>query len=330
MKSARFNGFTLAVMVTTLLQITPVGGAESAARHVRVEPREIDDVLGNPGMGWQTFHRFADEEKATTFQVYWPPQDFHSTSRPATRPLLQGRFVTRLTDSSTNAGVLRPTVLLERPHDEAARQFWNSHLAFPEYSWMREVRVWDADHQWLWPNLSYLLRLPGIERVERYGGVDPGKGVDNDFAAVLIRKYDARGEHESADTKRMPLVSAEWHPSGITAKVNGQTIVRAVQSDEFTIHVGPLKEQAAGQIWVWLIYADFFGAKPPPGWPKTLEFAGGILAFFQVDWALKLDGSCQVGIAQKKPPRGTGFDWERWVTRTRMLRGTRATARLSD
>ena len=29
--------------------------------------------------------------------------------------------------------------------------------------------------------------MPGKERVDRYGGVDPGKGIDNDFAAVLIR-----------------------------------------------------------------------------------------------------------------------------------------------
>ena len=29
---------------------------------IRVEPVEIQDVLANPGMGWQTFHRFADED----------------------------------------------------------------------------------------------------------------------------------------------------------------------------------------------------------------------------------------------------------------------------
>ena len=29
-----------------------------------VTPKEIDDLLANPGMGWQTFHRFADEDKA--------------------------------------------------------------------------------------------------------------------------------------------------------------------------------------------------------------------------------------------------------------------------
>ena len=53
---------------------------------------------------------------------------------------------------------------------------------------MKAVRVWDARNQWLWPNLAYLLKLSGLERVERYGGVDPEKGVDNDFSALLIRK----------------------------------------------------------------------------------------------------------------------------------------------
>jgi hypothetical protein len=29
----------------------------------KVTPEETDELLGNPGMGWQTFHRFADEDK---------------------------------------------------------------------------------------------------------------------------------------------------------------------------------------------------------------------------------------------------------------------------
>ena len=36
-------------------------GARNPSRRVRVERREIDDLFTNPGMGWQTFHRFADE-----------------------------------------------------------------------------------------------------------------------------------------------------------------------------------------------------------------------------------------------------------------------------
>jgi len=44
-----------------------------------ITPKEIDDLLANPGMGWQTFHRFADEDKALQglpstsayFRFYW-------------------------------------------------------------------------------------------------------------------------------------------------------------------------------------------------------------------------------------------------------------------
>ena len=44
-----------------------------------VKPREIDDLLANPGMGWQTFHLFADEDAALDglpstsayFRLYW-------------------------------------------------------------------------------------------------------------------------------------------------------------------------------------------------------------------------------------------------------------------
>jgi hypothetical protein len=46
---------------------------------VTVHPQEIDDVLANPGMGWQTFHHFADDDPtlqgiptaAAYFRFYW-------------------------------------------------------------------------------------------------------------------------------------------------------------------------------------------------------------------------------------------------------------------
>jgi hypothetical protein len=46
---------------------------------VKVTPEEIDDLFANPGMGWQTFHRFADEDRnleglpsaSAYFRFYW-------------------------------------------------------------------------------------------------------------------------------------------------------------------------------------------------------------------------------------------------------------------
>jgi hypothetical protein len=263
------------------------------------------------------------------FEVNWPPQDPAETPKSKTKALLMGFIVLHAKNESEFGWTASIRVTLNRPSDEAARESWNSRLAFPEYDWMREVRVWDTERRWLWPNLPYLLRLPGRERIERYGGVDPGKGVDNDFAAVLIRKYDARGQNENEETMKAPMVSAEWYPVGVTAS-DKQTIVHTAQSDEFTLHVGRPGAERRGQAGIWLIYADFMGAQSPASWPKAPEFAGGILVFFQADWASKAEGGCEIRMRQMAPKRATGFDWERWTARTRASPDARRTARLSD
>jgi hypothetical protein len=46
---------------------------------IKVVPKEVDDLFANPGMGWQTFHHFADEDKnleglpsaSAYFRFYW-------------------------------------------------------------------------------------------------------------------------------------------------------------------------------------------------------------------------------------------------------------------
>jgi len=263
------------------------------------------------------------------FGVFWPPQAASEISPPGARPLLNGTLVVHLERVPESNVVARLRIILSRSSDEAGREFWNSRLAFPEYDWMRYVRVWDAGNQWLWPNLPYLLRLHGTERVERYGGVDPGKGVDNDFAAVLIRKYDARGTNESVDTRRAPLVAAEWYSAGVTP-VDKQTIVHVAQSEEFTLHLGRAEEDAQELAAVWLVYADFMGAKLPPIWPQTLEFAGGILACFEMGWDLKAKHGHEISVRQVVPKQGTGFDWERWSLRAKAAQDPKSAGKLSD
>ena len=263
------------------------------------------------------------------FGVYWPPRDPAAATGAKTRALLDGLVTVRAQSLSATGWVASIRIVLSRPADEAGREFWNSRLAFPEYDWMSYVRVWDADHRWLWPNLAYLLRLHGKERVERYGGVDPGKGVDNDFAAVLIRKYDASGNNESEQTKKTPLVAAEWYPVGAEA-TDKQTVIHTAQSDEFTLHLGMAGEESSGRAEIWLIYADFLGAKPPPAWPKEPEYAGGILAFFEARWVLSADGRPQIHVEQTVPRRGTGFDWARWTLRTLGSPDSKRTAKLFE
>ena len=271
----------------------------------------------------------AADAQSGRFGVYWPPQDPEAATATTRRSLLDGLATLKVQSVPATGWVASIRVLLSRAPDEAGREFWNARLAFSEYDWMSSVRVWDADHRWLWPNLAYLLRLHGKERMDRYGGVDPGKGVDNDFAAVLIRKYDVNGQRESEDTRTTPLVSAEWHAVGVVA-ADRHSVVHTAQSDEFTLHLGMPGEVSSGRASIWLIYADFLGAKPPPAWPKEPEYAGGILAFIDVCWVKSAAGRPLIHIKPMMPRQATGFDWEWWALRTLATPDSMRTAKLSD
>jgi len=253
------------------------------------------------------------------FSIYWPPRDSHENPPASARPLLRGTVALNAKQMPSGGAEVRLVVTITRPSEETDRQFWNSQLAFADIAWMDEVRVWDADAKWLWPNLPYLLRLPGQERIERYGGTDPGKHVDNDFAAVLIRKSDAHGQTEALETKDAPLVSAEWRAEGM-AKTDLQTIVHVAKSDPFLLHLGADNRPARGQVKVWLIYADFLGARPPRTWPKEREWAGGILAYFEIDWEVMPGHGCRGTVCQKTPEESTRFKWAEWASGAAQVR----------
>lgn len=269
------------------------------------------------------------DRAACGFDIYWPPRDPQENPPASAKPLLRGTLTLAAKPAARAGAEVRLVVTVTRPSEEADREFWNSELAFADIDWMSEVRVWDADGKWLWPNLPYLLRLPGLERVERYGGMDPGKHVDNDFAAVLIRKYDPRGEAESPETEDAPLVSAQWHAEG-TADTDRHTIMHVAESDTFLLHLGGENEPARGRLKVWLIYADFLGARPPRTWPRAGEWAGGILAYFEIDWETSPDHVCRGIVRQKRPEESTRFEWADWVVRRRGSDESEARVRLSD
>jgi len=273
----------------------------------------------------------AEGLRSTTceFNIYWPPKDPEEAVAQSVRPLLKGVLNVVAEQQPRGVTALRLAVTLKRLSEEADRKSWNTALAYSNVAWMEEVRVWDAEHKWLWPNLPYLLRVPGKERVERYGGMDPSKHVDNDFAAVLIRKYDAAGKVESAETKDAPLVSAEWHPVGM-ATTDGHAVVHTAKSDEFLLHLGGESGPARGQVKVWLIYADFLWARPPRTWPKAKEFAGGILVYFEIDWEKSPGRPCQGTVRLKRPQESTGFNWVKWVVRKPDSDRSEAQVRISD
>ncbi|MBC8873319.1 MAG: hypothetical protein H8E44_28110 [Planctomycetes bacterium] len=250
------------------------------------------------------------------FGVFWPPWNLDRSLSTSGEPLLQGELsVFEAETGPSNAFGMHVTLL--RPHGEPDRIRWNKRLAFPEYSWMAEVRVWDRNREWLWPNLPYLLRAHGEERVERYGGVDPVKGVDNDFAAVLIRPL----EHESSEIEQQepaklpqPLVSAEWH-SVNAEKVDRESVVHIARSDDFIVRLLPSGRQSeSGRLGVWLIYADFLGEITSRNWPANGEYNGGILAYFEISWRRSSDGEFEFDTEHLIPPTDTGFDWANWAT----------------
>lgn len=246
-----------------------------------------------------------------TFDIYWPPQAPESKTTSGRTPLLRGAISVDESQTKDQSSSLRIAVTITRPSDEDARGYWNSHLAFADVPWMDEVRVWDLDSQWQWPNLPFLLRRHGQERVERYGGVDPGKLVDNDFAAVLIRSFAADGTTETPGTLHQPLVSAEWR-GNVAGTTDIHTLVHVARSETFEVQVGALDEHTSGLLKLWIIYADFLGSRPPAKWPREPEWAGGILTYCEIRWEKLPRASCSGTVRFLTPPAATGFDWEKW------------------
>ena len=56
MRTFRDTFALLALALTTL-------AVSATPRRVTVRPQPTDELLANPGMGWQTFHTFADEDR---------------------------------------------------------------------------------------------------------------------------------------------------------------------------------------------------------------------------------------------------------------------------
>lgn len=256
-------------------------------------------------------------EQRGEFGVYWPPRSLDPARKESIEPLLRGELIV-FPDREDPSNAFRIRMTLRRGDGEADRVRWNEQLAFPEYSWMAKVRVWDHEQRWLWPNLPFLLRAYGEERVDRYGGVDPGKGIDNDFAAVLIRplrKTSASAETQAPVMSSPPLVSAEWY-SADESGVDKFSVVHVARADEFCVRLRSGNQlYRSGRLGVWLIYADFLGSRTPRDWPPEGEYDGGILAYHEIDWQPSPDKDIpfRFKVKQLVPPTGTGFDWEGWT-----------------
>ena len=246
-----------------------------------------------------------EDARSTAFRVDWPPVDPSRVRDDRSPPLLSGELVAntgRLSDES--AVSLR--IELTRASADDDRLRWNRDLKFPEYDWMSRVRTWDRNEKWLWPNLPYLLRANGIEREQRYGGVDPGKGVDNDFAAIVVKSSGA-----SLDIAE--LVTAEWHPPQGDF-VDKRSVVHRAISDDLVWSIPDSSDN--GTLNIWLIYADFLDYSPPSAWPSEPEFDGGILSYFSLEWRRLDDGRIEIFQCENTSPHAsTGVEWEEWTAK---------------
>lgn len=70
---------SLLALNVSFVAVSPVVFGQAADTQVVVEPKEIDALFASPGMGWQTFHHFADEDRnldglpsaSAYFRFYW-------------------------------------------------------------------------------------------------------------------------------------------------------------------------------------------------------------------------------------------------------------------
>lgn len=248
-----------------------------------------------------------------SFSITWPLTDPFERKKSKSRTLLQGSLLIETQRPGSPRPQLHLSITLTRPDDNEYREFWNQRLMYKNLAWMDRVRVWDKERKWLYPNLAFLFKLHGVDRVDRYGGWDPGKQVDNDFGAVLIRVLDGDSQQELPQTLQTPLVSARWHAVP-PAQDSRYAIVHQIRSDEFTIGVGAENAMTPLRVQVWLVYGDFMGNPAPRHWPTELEAAGGALAYFVLDWNPHSIGSDRL-VTQQRRPVPTGFDWTGWIDR---------------
>jgi RHS repeat-associated protein len=155
----------------------------------------------------------------------------------------------------------------------------------------------------LWPCLPALFNAKGV----RYGGWDPAKRIDNDFAAVVIQKYDHLGKKIG-----VPLISAQWYADEARkGNLDKSKEVYTAISDEFDMHVS---DGENGYIKIWLVYGDIGGNT------KVAETSrGGTIAEYQITYSylrgslFSSVGKVFVHLNHSEKASETGIDWDQWL-----------------
>jgi hypothetical protein len=203
MKMKRLSFAVFGGSVLFFCLVHSLGAAPAATEPVRVEPRETEELLANPGMGWETFGTFADEDKSLAglpsstayFRFYWREIE------PREGEIDFARFDDLLAHARRAGQKLAFRIMC---------------VGSEEYSY---VPAWLKDQ--------------GCQGVEfTYGGK---KHWTPDFADAhfqkahfrligeLGRRYDGHPDLDLVDIGSVGLWG-EWHMSGATRTDNGQPV----------------------------------------------------------------------------------------------------------
>ncbi len=171
-------------------------GVALATQQVVVTPEETDELLANPGMGWETFHRTCAKDKnlpawipSTVQYIRWGWKDLEVSPG-----VLNTNLVDRVLRESREAGQrLAFRVMCCSPYDK--RPY---HPA-----WLADVggRVYDADHNGKGP-----FPIPDM-------GDPVVLAVHLDFIRRLGARYDGHPDLNHVDLGSMGWWG-EWHLSG--------------------------------------------------------------------------------------------------------------------
>ena len=275
-------------------------------------------------------------------------------------------------------GKLGMKVTLTRPHDKNEnkrgtketggnkefREFWNTRTRFPRLRKDDPLNIYgqtDRGDEWVWPNLPLLLNAHGgSEEVDpddrkrvkrspgRYGGWFPKTKTDDDFMAVVIRKYHnySSRQHKGTYTEhedtvgQQAVISANWHG---TDDGNPYAVVHAAVSDAFHLHLTENavngKKPCFGRAKIWVVYLDMEkdALYRDKGGRRLVEgAAGGSVAYFEVNWKYPSGKHFDAYVQWVPPPSKnqdiglTGMNWAKWVGRYKISSPVKAKAKLID
>ena len=205
--------FSGAVAVAVGLLFAANATADPDSPRVRVEPSATDELLANPGMGWQTFHRCADDDPnlqgLPSASAYLQSAPIPDGTRPEVERFLRRlgyRLVMRSVEHEAKVSVGGTTsVRIQWENTGVAPPYRDYHLAI-------RLRPSDgtaapSDHV---TETSIRGWLPGERRTELSLPLQPTLGVGRYELAVGV--VDPRDRRPAVRLANLGRDSDGWYP----------------------------------------------------------------------------------------------------------------------